>query len=200
MDRRTRIIILAAGSFLLALILLFILWWLLRPRTTEPIITVDTDQGLQIPTNLPATPEALGPVVDRVVPQADQAAALRSVAVAFAERYGSYSNQNSFANLESLADIITLPMRINLQALQASGTAQVAPEYYGITTRALSISVGEYNEVTGQASLTVETQRQEARRTTINPNIFYQPLYLNLVRDQGKWKVDQATWGTAETR
>lgn len=197
MDKRKKIIIGIISAVILVLIILII--WLLWKRPGgifNPPVT-NTNVGLQIPAGLPSSSapipkEPLGPVKDAKIE-----ANMKAIASTFAERWGSYSNEGNFSNVETMGNLITIKMRAYLNSLKvqpntASSTQQV---YYGITTKALSVVIKDYDETIGQANVVVTTQRQEAKVNTVNLSTYYQDLNIKLVKSNNIWQVDFAEWG-----
>ncbi|MDX9892791.1 MAG: hypothetical protein RB292_00040 [Patescibacteria group bacterium] len=195
MSRRNKIII-GLAVLVLILLLLVLVWWLWR---AEPVITVPTDtievrEGIQVPANLPTASLPIGDEADRNIDPTDQAAVMKAVAMTFAERFGSYSNETDFLNFDDLRDIMTVRMRAWVENYKAQNPLDKGDNYFGINTKALSIEVVEYDVQTGQAEVTVGTQRMEAKSSTVNPRVYYQNIRVNLVNSESGWKVDAAEW------
>lgn len=117
------------------------------------------------------------------------------VASNFAERFGSYSNHANFKNLSDLEIMMTSRMKAwaedyLAQQKKASGEIET---YYGITTKAASTEVKEFDNNT--ATILVHTRRQEASETTSNiTKVYNQDVTVKLVKDGEDWKVDSANW------
>ncbi|HLC90055.1 MAG TPA: hypothetical protein VJG65_03780 [Patescibacteria group bacterium] len=187
MSRRNKIIIVVIAVIVILLVLGLIWWFWLRLPKEEPI--TNTNQGLQLPEDVV---RPLGNV--NVSPaQAKLEAELKAVAMTFAERFGSYSSEGGFSNLDDLKDLMTLRMKAWTEnyKIEKSGASG---EYYGVTTQALTAEIISLDEDFGQAEILVNTQRREMRQKTINPDIFYQKLKLKLVKSQTGWKIDSAEW------
>ena len=121
---------------------------------------------------------------------------LARLASAFAERYGSYSNQTNYENLEALYVFMT-------PALQDATRAFVAAErekqrdtsiYYGITARGLSVKTASLDEGGGNASFLVSTFRKETIGSGGNVKTFQEELVVDMRKDGDAWRVDQAIW------
>ena len=190
MSKRNKIIIAAVIGLLVLILIIFILWSIFGPK--QPAAPVQDPSEINVPVVLPGSSAANvsgGSQVD----DNGLAASLQSMASAFAERYGSYSSQGNFSNLQDLKSLMTLKMKAVTDNYIATQQAAAA-EYYGITTVAVSSKVISANEESGQAEVVVSAQRQESRGSTINPRVFYQELVLQLAKTDDGWKIDSAAW------
>ena len=118
------------------------------------------------------------------------------IAMAFAERFGSYSNQSSYGNFTDLKIWMTNNMKDwadnYVIDLKASSTNQTG--YYGITTKALTSEVKKFDDNAGIAQIVITTQRQE---TTVDSNSkpsYIQKLDLDYKKVNNEWLVDRAYW------
>jgi hypothetical protein len=121
---------------------------------------------------------------------------LKRMAGLFAERFGSYSNQSNFSNINDLKLFMSQKMSNwadnYVTEQKKSGTTAI---YYGITTKSVSQEVKNFDEDSGVASILVSTRRREANGTTNNvSNIFNQSILINFIKENGIWKVDSASW------
>jgi hypothetical protein len=119
------------------------------------------------------------------------------MAASFAERFGSFSNQSNFSNVNDLKIFMTDKMQAwadNYVKDQAKkvGDSQI---YFGITTKAATEEVKEYNPEAGKGSVLVTTRRREARVSKENSSAVYtQEITVNFLKQDGAWKVDSAFW------
>jgi len=120
---------------------------------------------------------------------------MAKLATAFAERLGSYSNQSNYSNFEDLNIFMTQSMRDWASSYVEKMRAEnpYSGSYYGVTTKAVSTEVVNFNDAQGVAEVIVGTQRKE---TSINggENNYQQDLRLNFVKESGEWLVDGAYW------
>lgn len=196
MSRRAKILILIA---LLVLIVLVILAIILGRRQgarrqgdmASPAQT--SSPGIPL---LPA-PQPRGPL-GAVAPH-EQGERARSDVIAYArsftERFGSYSNQSDFENLESLYPFMTARLRRETEsyvAAQRSLGATVAPSYNGITTSVINVATLAQNPTDMQFKLT--TQRRQSGGNLRAPQVYYQPIEMTVVKEGEAWKVDRAEW------
>jgi hypothetical protein len=197
MSRRTKILIVV----ILILIVLALLYWLfLRPRYLPPLTTPSPAANVNAAPEPPlALPAVNAPLAE--VPKVSDEEKLRSdlsrLSAAFAERFGSYSNQGNFENLLDLKPLMTKKMQDGTDdfiaaSREARGDTSV---YFGVTTKAISTNIALLDEEGGQTTIVVRTQKREASGSmTENVRIYYQDLELVFLKLGEEWKVDEATW------
>ena len=126
----------------------------------------------------------------------DEERLLHTLAIAardFAERYGSYSTEGDFANLETLLPIMTGALLRETKALIAKNSVSSASvPFLGITTKALSEK--PIGPVAAGAAATVAVLTQRTQETDDHTTIRYETLTLTLLEENGVWKVSGATW------
>ena len=155
--------------------------------------------------NLPVTSEATTEAVRAYVPDLNpskeaphkiNATDVSKIAMAFAERFGSFSNQSSYGNFTDLKIFMTANMKDwadkYVADLKAMATNQAV--YYGITTNALTSEVKNYDEAGGNAQIIVSTKRQESTATTSANAAYVQKLDLDFKKINNEWLVDRAYW------
>ncbi len=194
MSRRNKILIIVV----LILVALALAYWLFL----EPRLRGGETEKTNV--NAPLPPLALptgGTTVSAVVPEVPSGEKLRSdisrLAAAFAERFGSYSNQGDFENLIDLKSLMTEKMQAWVDNFVAESKANQTDNevYFGVTTKSVSSEIISLDETGGVARVKVSTQRREASGTmSDNVRIYYQDLELNFNKIGGEWKVDEATW------
>ena len=120
---------------------------------------------------------------------------LKPIARNFTERYGSYSNHGDYENITKLEVYMSTTMKKWAEKYVAEEKANSNPddEYYGITTKALSVTVDSMDEENGTAQFAVSTQRNEAKASE-EANIIYQDMKIEFVMESNDWKVNNATW------
>ncbi|MDD2807434.1 MAG: hypothetical protein PHW95_02865 [Patescibacteria group bacterium] len=193
MSRRNKIIIGVAVLILIVLLISFLAWWWYdRKQAANSLINTNSTAG-QLPGELPTASSGLPTTT--VVVKPDQEAIIKAVAMTFAERFGSYSNEINFSNLDDLQNIITVKMKTWVDNYKVSEVAKISgSNYYGITTKALSVKINSMDDIAGRAEVVVQTQRGEAKGSSINPKIFYQAINLSMINDGSGWKIDSADW------
>lgn len=193
MSKRNKIIISIIAVIVLIIIAILIWWFLQRGGLLQS--TTNTNQTATAPQQLPIVSGLTNSSAVRIEePKVE--ATLRAVAMTFTERFGSYSNQSGFQNLEDLQDLMTVKMKgwADNFVLEQRTLFTDNEVYYGITTSALSSVIVDFDESLGRAEVVVDNQRQESRGSTINPKVLYQKIQLRLVKTSSGWKVDEAIW------
>lgn len=144
------------------------------------------------------TPESavIAPIDEKQRAELTVELSIETLARSFAERFGSYSNQNQFENIKDLYPFMTNSLREKSarEIKQAQSAAPVSPttQYSGVTTKAMSVEFEERTE--SRATVKVQTQRKEFLAAQTSPKIYYQEIVLTLLKDGGQWKVDSAQW------
>lgn len=195
MSRKQKILIVVVG----VLVILGLFYWLfLRESFTPQSPTTKTN------VNVVALPPVTLPnstTVSATVPEASAEEKLRSsisrLAAAFAERYGSYSNQGNFDNLLDLESLMTEKMWAETENFieQSKASAGDSSVYFGITTKAISVNITSIDEGAGTAKITVGTQRRESSGSMADSStIKYEDLELFFLKVNDEWMVDAAKW------
>lgn len=176
--------------------IVFVVVMLSRGNTDEIVTTPPNVTGAVSAPDKKAQPslktQPIAPAASKVTeppPTPD----LLDISRSFAERFGSFSNQSNFENVEGLKPFMTPAMRIWADKFISDAAAKMDPgaPYYGITTRTLEV-VGK-NVQESNATVIVKTQRREVKGTA-SPRVFYQDLSLTLQKVEGEWRVEKATW------
>lgn len=189
MTRRKRLVIVALMLLALLLLLIWLLWVLFsRGEGTQEVEEVAQVEAVEevIPTRPTISEQELQVERETRTTSAD----VVSLSKSFVTRYGSYSNEANFANLE---DVLVLASVSFAAELQNTIDTSVAPEaYYGVSTSIVTVKVNEQGETFSQ--VTVTTQREEAIGSPQNTTVKYQDIILTFVMEDESWKVDSATW------
>lgn len=167
---------------------MFLLWWNVWRAEPVPTTVVVTETEEQEAAN---SPLAIPPVAE-VDERTDEEISVETLAKTFAERYGSYSNESNFANLDDLEPLMTSSLANELAVMAAN--TDVSDMYYGITTQVVSMNIISMDDAAGTASISVLTQREEAIGGPTNTEVRYETLMLDLVKVNGVWKVDKVAW------
>ena len=190
MTRRTRLTILV---LILLVFLLLVIWLLLflfsKPKTTEPVeVVVEETQEDVIPDRPTISEKELETEREVRTTSAD----VVSLSKSFVTRYGSYSNEADFGNLTDVLPLMSASFASETEAFIQ--TAVAPEESYGVTTSIITVTVDSQNTETGEAQVTIMTQREEAIGSTQNTSVKYQEVVLTFVMEDGAWKVDSANW------
>lgn len=179
------------GLLILAAIIYFIFIYDYSPETETPLT--------------PGQSQTAEPVISKSEPQAQSGGTVSAaeqsrdqaekLAIYFAERYGSSSNQSDFSNLTDLEVFMTDALKAKTRAYIAAERVKTPAEseYSGIITKAAVAEFITFSETAGTAEGTVKTKRQE---TKANGEIvsYDQALSIGLKKVDGEWKVDRADW------
>lgn len=172
-----------AAVILLGLLIVFVLWLLLR---TSPESEQPTEEQTIATAELP-------PVNPADVPQQSTVAAT-TISRTFIERFGSYSSQSDFANIDDVMSLATDRFRTELEGLvrQYRAATSADDEYTGVSTYVIATrTVAETEEA---MTLAVTTQRRESVGNPGNSTMRYQDVEIALVKNGDSWLVDGLTW------
>ncbi len=118
------------------------------------------------------------------------------VSTAFVERFGSYSNQSDYTNLDDLEIFMTENMKNWIPTYKKQLQLE-NPDfniYYAINTEAISTQINSMDDEAGTANILIKTQRQEFENSPNNSKVIYQDIILDLVKIDNQWKVKGAFW------
>jgi hypothetical protein len=120
---------------------------------------------------------------------------VRKMAMTFASRFGSYSNQGNYTNFQDLEIFMTDQMKSSAQSYVASLRAKNNGDtnYHGFNTTAVSADIVSFDDSAGSSEILVTTQRVETIGTG-SPRNFNQNIKINLKKIDGQWLVDAALW------
>jgi hypothetical protein len=182
-----------AGLIVIGLIVYFII---------VPTITASLPTNANKPvtaalpvTNTPPTVNANLPNVPppaEVTPETAQASTARTVAIAFAERFATYSNQNGLANLDNLEAISTPSVWSFIKGGYRSDLLKTMPKassYYAMTSTALNANVSPVSAT--EVNATVMMQRVESGTSS---KVAYGTLDLKLKKVGEAWLVSWEEW------
>ena len=195
MNRRTW----SAIIIILVIIIIGIIYVLFFQFPKKPQeITPGTGQpstefpGRVEPVDQPAKTTPVSPIKKLEVKQDD----LARMASAFAERFGSFSNQADYGNIRDLQIFMTEKMKSWSQnyIIDSRASQGDTAVYYGIVTKAVLSQVQRFDSSSGQAEILVKTQRRETGGTSGANSVFYQDITIKYLRQGSVWLVDEAYW------
>ncbi|MFA6534256.1 MAG: hypothetical protein WCT37_03725 [Patescibacteria group bacterium] len=195
MSPRLKIIILAVVGLIVAGILIWaVIKWQsgAAPTNTnanlEPLVTAN---HLIINDNVKVADTAVTKDNASTLDAAAQTEiSLERQAASFAERFGSYSNQNNFENFRDLLPLMTDSMKAWTEKQMSQPRATGA--YWGVTTRAFTVKIAETGK--DSVSFLITTQRRESGADTNQTKSYNQDLKLTYVKTGDQWLVDGAFW------
>lgn len=112
-------------------------------------------------------------------------------AISFTERYGSYSSDSNFENIEALDSVMTNDMKGQAANVVKNGID--SQEYYSISTQAVSVKFVDFVDGSTGATVEVFTRRTEQKGLS-DPVIFSQTARLQLNKVDNQWKTDDFKW------
>lgn len=198
MSRRAKIII---GIMLVLAVLFVIFLALWYSKRTSVSGNIPSAQAPQLGDTLGSRGKANGqttPTPPQMTQRSDQrpaALSLETAARSYIERYGTYSNQSDFENIEDLYEFMTDRLQNREQEYVENARAENTSRsggYFGITTRIVSLSVLDRTDT--RASIRASTQRYEVGGDLAAPRTYYQDIELELLKSGESWKVDRAEW------
>ncbi|MFA6393906.1 MAG: hypothetical protein WCW25_03485 [Patescibacteria group bacterium] len=203
MNRRYfAIALIVIGAVLIAGLIYFFFFYEYKAPAEAPAVNEPTGGLPQTGnTNVPAAPVGqTGIFSPATKPKKEEMgeAELKRMAGSFAERFGSYSNQSDYSNIEDLMIFMTNPMKewAKDYVAKTAGRSGDRSIYYGITTKAVAEEVKNYDEIGGAAEILVKSQRREATGARANSRTFYQDIAIRFKKESNAWKVDAAIWQT----
>ncbi len=163
-----------------------------EPSTLEISNNTTVDQPIKkiikpIPTSKPEA--VVKKEVKKVSPEEILQTNLVKVASDFVERFGSYSNHNSYENIKDLQFAMTESMWNNVQP---KPSIKSTPKYSGMTTKVITSNIIKSDNTL--AKVDIATQRQEFKEGSAQPRVFYQNVLVTLVKDNTSWKIDNIEW------
>lgn len=179
MDKR-KIEILIAILVLLGVIVL--LWFLLRGDQTP-------DEG---PDTRPEPVETDDMFFEEPTSAADPVVLPHPIARTFVERFGSFSTESDYSNVDDVLGIVTPELRTSLLAIAEEARAEQGDAYYGVSTSVISITVVDETETSANVDIT--TQRQESFGSPGNTQARFQDIELDMIKNGDDWLVSGFQW------
>lgn len=133
--------------------------------------------------------------ISQEAPHQTNANDLAKIGMAFAARFGSYSNQSDYGNFTDLKIFMTDNMKewVDTYITQLKKQAS-AGGYYGLTTRAISAEVKSFDDQAGTALIVILTERSESGDKISGGTPQPQKIDLTFKKVNGDWLVDRAYW------
>jgi hypothetical protein len=120
----------------------------------------------------------------------------KQAARSFAERFGSYSSQSDFSNIEDLSLSMSSRMRSWARdyIFELRSNRDYSEDFYGITTRALiEPKIKNFDLEGAIVELSVSTQREEISALGVADS-YSQEIDIRFIKERGEWLVDSALW------
>lgn len=173
------------GVAILVILALFVLLYVLTRQASAPAPT--TDDTVPIADDRPDVAE-----VDAEDIPAESVVSARTVVANFVERFGSYSTDADYANVEDVMSLATDALRSRLDELAEEARKTVSESFYGVSTHALIFAIE--NETDAAMTWKVTTQREESIGSRANTSVRNQDIRVELVKDGDNWLVDDFAW------
>jgi hypothetical protein len=177
---------------ILVIILLLIIGWVLYVWLSDNDVAVTpASDALQIDLQEEeSSPTVSEQEIKRTETVRAESTDVISLSKTFVERYGSYSNEANFSNLVDVLPLMSESFRSETESFIE--TAVAPEEYYGVSTQVIIVDVSsEDDEV---ATVLVTVQREEAIGSPQDTSVKFQEIILKMIKEQGSWYVDSATW------
>ena len=115
---------------------------------------------------------------------------VKQMAKIFVERYGSYSTDNDYQNIEEVKSLCSQSLWSEISKTMDSIQSG---SFVGVTTQVLSSSFTNW-DASASASVELRTKRTEEKNGVTKS--FYQDATVELVKTSSGWLVDELKWGT----
>ena len=198
--KKIGLLLIIVGAILLALIIYF--GFIKKAPTTTTTTPTETPVIAQLPpaeqtpTNPGDKPRKTTYDISSETPHKINAADLEKIAMAFAERFGSFSIASNYGNFTDLKLSMTDSFKtwVDTYVAGLKEKNKDVTSYYGITTTALNTEVKSFNDQAGKAEIVVTTERSESKEE-INGGVAYQQkITLKFLKVNNEWLVDEAYW------
>jgi hypothetical protein len=210
MEEKNKKILLIVGSILVIIILAAVVYFLFFfkwPGVSPLNVLVNNAKIVNkiVKENLPAgggspTEKEAKIVADQNSPAPSSEEMERytagKIASSFAERFGSYSNQSDYGNINDLRGFMTEKMLAwaDKYVVDAHEKNSYNGIYQGTITRAISSEVKKFDSAAGSAEILVSTQRSDSSGDSNDSKVYYEDIVIKMVKESGSWKIDSAFW------
>lgn len=134
--------------------------------------------------------------ISKEAPRQPNANDLAKIAMAFSERFGSFSSQSDYSNFTDLKLMMTDNLKNWVDSYVAKiKSAKSSSAYYGITTKALTANAKSFDDKAGTAEIIIATKRSESTQEINGGTPYNQNLELKFKKVDGDWLVDEVYWG-----
>ena len=169
------------GAIVIILGLILLVWWLLQDDTVEQ------HDGAE--DGLPADIVSEEPVV---IPDGPVEISPLPIARTFVERFGSYSTEADYQNVEDVLTLATIGFQDDLEQIAVDARRSENGLYYGVSTQILTVSTESESDTV--ATLLFTTQRKESTGSPGNTSIRNQDILVTLERVGDGWLVSDFEW------
>ncbi len=188
MFREKKMIIMIAIGIVVVLGMVFVSFWFLKDKKA-PIIDEQTPVAkLGIEGDRSGLLQPIETKEDAVLGD------VRPLAIAFVERFGTYTNHSNFESISGLSPVMTASMLSWVESVYLPKLRQdydPTGYFYRITARAPVVQILEVNN--NSARVLVTAQREETLGTAETKE-YIQTITLDLVNENNSWLVNGAYW------
>lgn len=157
------------------------------PSDTSGAI-IDADNFTPDKINAPLAPAPSGTTVKPLNAEETMQNAVKQIAKIFVERYGTYSSDNNFNNINEV-EVISSPDLWKVLSKRITVT-QVNEEFVGMTTKAVVVAITVWQ--TDKATVEINTIRTETKNGVSSSK--NQIAVVKLINVQDSWLVDDIKW------
>ncbi len=163
------------------------IWWFLRPSAELPAPSKPVDSSPK-PSAVVKEKTAVQNNLSKQIEGKSQEeigdyAQVLKVSRYFVERYGSFSSDAAWQNLQDVKLVVTDDLWQDFEDLMDKPATQ--ENFYSMQTKVLSLTVDSIDE--DSAKVTASVQQTETKGN--KQNITYNKKGLELIKEQGEWKV-----------
>ena len=200
--KKLGIIIIVIGLIILILALYF--GFFRKTATTSttpenvPAATVMPQLSTSTPTTTPGDRAGNHQTYDisKEAPHQPNVNDLTKIAMAFSERFGSFSSQSDYSNFTDLKLLMTSNLKTWVDSyVQKIKSEKSGSAYYGITTKALTADVKSFDDKAGTADIVITTKRSESTQEIGGGTPYNQNLEIKFKKVNGDWLADEVYWG-----
>ena len=191
-NRRNLIIAIALVLILALALLLYLLLGRHQPAVPQATTSTPAIPG-KILEGAAARPVTSAPVIQALnpAPAAPAQPGAAQMAELFAERFGSWSTQETpYRNLLDLFPVMTDRYQAEVTALVAKAVTDPNAAYSGTT----SVKINSQMTASSATSATVTVLLQQTKTDARGSTSGYRTLQVSLVKAGEDWKVDKAAW------
>jgi hypothetical protein len=186
-------LLIAGGLIVIGAIIYFIIIPVFKTNAPAANVNVNNNLNSSLPVTNNSKPVTnIPPPPAEVAPEAQAASAARTVALTFAERFATYTNQNGLINLNDLEAISTPAVWSFIKGSYKSDLLKTLPDpkdYYAMTSTALNAKIAPLSDT--EMSATVPMQRVESGTVS---KTTYATLDLKLKKINDVWLVSWEEW------
>lgn len=193
LTKTQKIIILVVSFVVIVGLIVWVVFGLLGDKEEDVKELPQVEEAIKVDTG-----KKLAELMPEVSEEEKKEFSAQILARVFAEKFGTYSNHQSYQSILDSQKMMTGSMK----AWSDSFVKQLKKNkgdqfdaYYGISTSALKVEIVELNE--SSAEFLVKCQRTEYPEAG-QPVVYNQDLKLNLIKIDNDWKVSAAYWQDKE--